>query len=301
MLKQIFITTPTHKMLTIDQIISELNVADDSYFPRAALEDAIAQQEVITPVLLDIINDIANDPESLEDSPAFIYSIYLLAQFREKRAYPIIVQYFGQLGLEDEALDPTGDTVTEDLDSILASVCHGDLGLIKQLIEDPEVNEYVQSAALGALVILYNVDKLSRDELVSYLKTYLARCIAEDCDPLVVALLAIICCYIHPAELYEQLTLCFDQGLCDIRMIDQADFDRHMQMDIETALAELKVNPRFRLINNVISEMEWWACFHPEPHSTEYLPVRQTGNTKIGRNDPCPCDSGKKYKKCCLD
>jgi uncharacterized protein YecA (UPF0149 family) len=22
---------------------------------------------------------------------------------------------------------------------------------------------------------------------------------------------------------------------------------------------------------------------------------------KIGRNAPCPCGSGKKYKKCCLD
>jgi hypothetical protein len=22
--------------------------------------------------------------------------------------------------------------------------------------------------------------------------------------------------------------------------------------------------------------------------------------TKVGRNDPCPCESGKKYKKCCL-
>lgn len=22
---------------------------------------------------------------------------------------------------------------------------------------------------------------------------------------------------------------------------------------------------------------------------------------KVGRNDPCPCGSGKKYKKCCLD
>ena len=21
--------------------------------------------------------------------------------------------------------------------------------------------------------------------------------------------------------------------------------------------------------------------------------------TKVGRNDPCPCSSGKKYKKCC--
>ena len=23
------------------------------------------------------------------------------------------------------------------------------------------------------------------------------------------------------------------------------------------------------------------------------------GNTTVGRNDPCPCGSGKKYKKCC--
>ena len=27
--------------------------------------------------------------------------------------------------------------------------------------------------------------------------------------------------------------------------------------------------------------------------------VRDT--PKIGRNDPCPCGSGKKYKKCCLN
>jgi preprotein translocase subunit SecA len=27
-------------------------------------------------------------------------------------------------------------------------------------------------------------------------------------------------------------------------------------------------------------------------------PIRKN---KIGRNDPCPCGSGKKYKKCCLN
>lgn len=28
--------------------------------------------------------------------------------------------------------------------------------------------------------------------------------------------------------------------------------------------------------------------------------LSQTATTpKVGRNDPCPCDSGKKYKKCC--
>ena len=28
-------------------------------------------------------------------------------------------------------------------------------------------------------------------------------------------------------------------------------------------------------------------------------PIRKTAAQKVGRNDPCPCGSGKKYKKCC--
>ena len=27
--------------------------------------------------------------------------------------------------------------------------------------------------------------------------------------------------------------------------------------------------------------------------------IRNTPQTAVGRNDPCPCGSGKKYKKCC--
>ena len=36
------------------------------------------------------------------------------------------------------------------------------------------------------------------------------------------------------------------------------------------------------------------GCHHHEA----IMPVRK--GEKIGRNDPCPCESGKKYKKCCL-
>lgn len=28
--------------------------------------------------------------------------------------------------------------------------------------------------------------------------------------------------------------------------------------------------------------------------------VTKMNRTKIGRNDPCPCGSGRKYKKCCM-
>ena len=28
-------------------------------------------------------------------------------------------------------------------------------------------------------------------------------------------------------------------------------------------------------------------------------PMRKSSKEKVGRNDPCPCGSGKKYKSCC--
>lgn len=31
-----------------------------------------------------------------------------------------------------------------------------------------------------------------------------------------------------------------------------------------------------------------------------YASVLKSAESKVGRNDPCPCGSGKKYKKCCL-
>lgn len=45
--------------------------------------------------------------------------------------------------------------------------------------------------------------------------------------------------------------------------------------------------------DSVIAIMDWW------------LPVRKAKSTvrredpKVGRNDPCPCGSGKKFKQCC--
>jgi uncharacterized protein YecA (UPF0149 family) len=40
-------------------------------------------------------------------------------------------------------------------------------------------------------------------------------------------------------------------------------------------------------------------CNHGHHHHQPIETVRRDG-PKIGRNDPCPCGSGKKYKKCCL-
>jgi hypothetical protein len=37
------------------------------------------------------------------------------------------------------------------------------------------------------------------------------------------------------------------------------------------------------------------------PYILKRLCKKRISDVKIGRNEPCPCGSGKKYKKCCLD
>jgi preprotein translocase subunit SecA len=37
----------------------------------------------------------------------------------------------------------------------------------------------------------------------------------------------------------------------------------------------------------------------PDKSAVKKQPVRNAAK-KVGPNDPCPCGSGKKYKKCCM-
>lgn len=41
---------------------------------------------------------------------------------------------------------------------------------------------------------------------------------------------------------------------------------------------------------------EWWLI-----KSEEYIPIVEAHWGDVGRNDPCPCGSGKKFKKCCQE
>lgn len=48
---------------------------------------------------------------------------------------------------------------------------------------------------------------------------------------------------------------------------------------------------------------QWKEIFSEEERKKLYKEQKESGTIrkgkKVGRNDPCPCGSGKKYKKCC--
>src|SRR5262245_29584025 len=153
--------------MTVEEILIALSHKDNR-FPREALEQATARKDEITPHLLKIVERVADDPDGAldQEDSAYLYALYLLAQFRETRAYPLVVRI---ASLPPDTVDELlGDTITEGLPKILASVCGGDPSLITRLAENVEVEKFTRGSALYALLALVLSGDRTREEVMSY-------------------------------------------------------------------------------------------------------------------------------------
>ena len=87
-----------------------------------------------------------------------------------------------------------------------------------------------------------------------------------------------------------------------------------IEIDLDTVEEDTVVSLAFdkeRLYKNMVAAKadwlyglpQWDKIFDAETKKRLYREQKQSGTVrkakKIGRNDPCPCGSGKKYKKCC--
>jgi SWIM/SEC-C metal-binding protein len=74
------------------------------------------------------------------------------------------------------------------------------------------------------------------------------------------------------------------------------------------AVARVKSQKRAEEILSICSKHGWKVIVGIEPNKPEDIsdverllnpPEAAKAQVKTGRNDPCPCGSGKKYKRCC--
>ncbi len=287
--------------MEIEEILKELEYGR-GYFPYEAVQEAIRRKDEIIPELIKILEYTEKNIHKIENDPDYVahmFAMFLLAQFREKRAYPLVVKIFSYPGETSEKI--AGDFVTEHLARVLASLSNGDTTLIKQLIENRKAYEYVRAAALQALLILVINGQISREELIDYFKS-LVREKLERKPSIIWIDLALFSSYLCAEELYEDIKLACQKGLIENSFFSMEDFDEYLAKGWEKSLEELKSERDYRFIEDTVECMRGYGCFEPERETdfnTLYLPEPQPERRKIGRNEPCPCGSGKKYKKCC--
>jgi hypothetical protein len=304
-------------VLRVDEIIKRIEYPG-SKLPRKELIEIIENKETAIPYLVKILEELKNNPEKFREDPEYyghFFAVYLLAQFRETSALPVILDI---MRFPSKLLDELfGDMITGDLSRILASLYPGDIQYLKELVEDTTIYVYVRVEALQALAALVVNGQLSREEVINYYRKILNEYNAkkddiEDDDIRFISLTITYFSALYPEELYDQIKQAFDNELVDEFIINLDDIHRTLEEDKKTVLEKTKNDYHYQLIYDAVKELEHWFCFNqnkiwdgeknfPELQNFTGIygqqPIKK--GRKIGRNEPCPCGSGKKYKKCC--
>jgi hypothetical protein len=297
--------------MTPEQIIGDFSRRDG--FPRDALAAAGANRDAIIPIFLDQIDRLRSDePEAFTDADvsAFLFVYFLLGEWRDARAYRPLTALLRQD--PDFLCALLGDAVTEGTARVIAGVCDGDLQPIYSVIEDPAADEFARGQMFDALVIFARRRPEFGQEVVGYLERFPAADIEKPQSLCVSWAFAVADLGLSHLEPLVQVA--FEQEWISPHESSFDFFQKRLRAAIEGGESPLHQTSRnTRLIESAIDELSVWYCFSDEflerrakPPATDNALSSLFGDTfaleapKVGRNDPCPCGSGKKFKKCCL-
>ena len=320
--------------MTPDEILSQLKLvpvkADFAPYD-AALRAAIEQRQTITPELITAIDQVTANPDFYLKNHGHCqlsFAIYLLAQFRETRALDAFLRFFSLPG--EHALELTGDMIMEQGAAVLVSVCGNDPAPLLKLIHDESVNEYVRTQAIDGLLVQAGWGERSREAVIEDLRGWF-QTLPKPGNAYVSAGLMCAIADLNAQELIPAAHQAFAEGLVDESIIGLDDLEPIVspRPGMFTPPSPEKRFATFLKRNkpiDAVKECSEWICFRDEESQDPYwkgldvdrdsrpdhelilppldlppyvAPTPYIAPPKIGRNDPCPCSSGKKYKKCC--
>ena len=271
-----------------------------SKFPHKSIRWALDHWHEAAPRLVRLLEDCASGVDRSETTKRAIFFVaHLLAEKRETRA-------FGPLCLlvenQDLCEDVLSGAITETLKALLISTWDGDAARLKHLIEAVAADEFVRAAALDAFTYLTKTEAFRDEETRAYL-VHLAETMQPRSACFVWTGWAGVAANLGYADLREKVAALVERGFIEPMHMNLGDFDIQLQrtLDDPTGWAGIEFD-RIGPFTDTIGTLSTWASFAERTRSDPW--VRSMPHVdpsrKVGRNDPCPCGSGKKYKKCCL-
>lgn len=280
-------------------------------FPEKQFQIISENKELAVSYLNSAIDRAIAEGEDLDaDYQLHFYALFLLGQFQEKESFPKIMEL---LSLPEEVADNLiGDALTSGLSDILYNTYNGDLELLEVSIKNPGINEYARSSMLKVMGQLYLDGDLEKGELQDFIREIVYEeagdyIYEEETGDYIYTELIYIMCGCHFVEMLPEIRHLFEDS-----RIDGFSFEGYEEcVDMmfrygEENFCKTPINAADMLRN--------WAMFEESPQNDLsekdmeklfYRAVAQLNKPekkiKIGRNDPCPCGSGKKYKKCCMN
>lgn len=280
-------------MNLVEMALADLSGAE--VFPLDALMTLRQKWDEARGPLFAALDDYASGEDRSEQAADKIFfGIHLLAEKREHAAWAPLLRVALEGG---EALyDMIGDAAAETLPAVLLSLYDGDLAGLKKLIETPQADEWGRVAALECFSALAASGEISLDDAQAYLGGLFETLQPRAADPVwygwqgCIALLGL-------KDLEPLVARAFRQGFVDKNVLNFEDFQADLMAS--RAAASLKEVFEERGVTPIDDGVEILAVFDEDYAEEEPQKPAQNEHRNVGRNDPCPCGSGKKFKKCC--
>jgi hypothetical protein len=254
--------------------------------------------------------------ETLDESEEWLLfrGIHILGGRRLTAAYRPFIALLSEAG--NDRLDQLlGDAITMSLGRILAGLFDGDSEPLQSVITDQSVDEFVRDAAMGAFALLTFEGHIDRDHAKEFL-THFERDDRSPAGSMIWHGWMTAVGVLGFEHLSPRVLAAFRDRRIPRDVANEADY-----REILTAALSAPNDPdrlereRLGYINDVLETLERFQYQKEEERDYEeqekyleddsptdsFVDIAPNRNPfrNVGRNDPCPCGSGKKFKKCC--
>jgi hypothetical protein len=291
------------------QILDQLTHAEG--LPRTVLQAASAQRVEMVPVFLHEIDSYLGLEAMDRAKPTPLFFIFhLLGEWREKAAYRPLARLLRFPSHEIDAV--LGGAITTTTHRVMAAVFDGDPHPLYEVILDQDADQFIRSRMCEVLAMVVLQGKLDRTVVARFLRdafmglqpqagSYVWRGWQS-----AIAMLGL-------TELTIVVKRAFDSGFIDQQWLDFEDFQRNLAWAVKRpGEPRHSRDKQFTIFGDTVAELSGWYCFSDDslanqgPGSElaeaefEALEPMRNSFRGVGRNDPCPCGSGKKFKNCCV-
>jgi len=323
--------------MNLQQALLAIGDAQDNELPITGLEVVKEKWSEFYPELERLIDQfIADDTSLTEDQQTILFfGTLLLAELKYSPALEKCLQLFAR---NDTFLSPLeavfGDALTELTPTLFYNVVDGNTQALCNYIVDGHQAMYGKASAIEAIFAQYEAGIIDEFVLSAHVTRWLTvfSALPSSTNSFLLSALADSCIDYELDDFKSQLI-----GLCDKDLFDE---DRFKQDEVKAwnrvGARKLIESGIIQTQFNVVATLSAWADEDSEDESAELdnmlnedlgdfegfdslmgeggllanilydektilensVPVSSL--PAAGRNDPCPCGSGKKYKKCCL-
>ncbi len=287
--------------------------------PREILESVLALPrtsliEDLEKVLSDAITryQYFKDAEWEEDSHNFpLHAIFLLGELKAENSLAVVLDF---LKNEEEVLEFWfGDHLNSTLWLPIYLLAQNNLGALYEFILEPGINASPKATVSNALIQTAEHTPAGRNDILSIYKNifiYFNNATLND-NVVDSDLLGLLIGDMIDAGFKETLPLIkqlYDKGYVGLMINgNYEEAESYFHKPLENNMRKIE-----NIFSSYTTVLNTWAGYNEEEDFSEdtyfeddyfeddeiQLPVT---SSKTGRNEPCPCGSGKKYKKCCLN